>query len=120
MQGWQGYGAGPRLRRLSFDNCIEQAGVPFTQQRRAGTGSRRWLYLPSCPRLKGLAQLHILDFDHITIHTGLFVKVDIAKRHCYLCCNIVLPEMLDPILCWPRGNNRFIGTEVGCHMAGGP
>ncbi|MNZ90133.1 hypothetical protein D3C78_1090870 [compost metagenome] len=120
MQGWQGGGTRPRLRRLMLNNCIEQFGVPFSHQRRTGAGSRRWLDLPGRPWLKGLAHLHVVDFDHIAIHAGLFVKVDLAKRRRYLCGNIVLPEMLDPLLRRPSGNDCLIGAEVGRHMAGGP
>src|SRR5690606_31477678 len=45
---------------------------------------------------------------------------DVAERRGNLRGNIVLPEMLDPILSGPRGDNGPISPEIRRHMARWP
>ncbi|MNL34075.1 hypothetical protein D3C87_1560220 [compost metagenome] len=97
-----------------------QFRVPFTGPRCTAAHLHGWLHLPGRAWLQGLAQLHIVDFNHVAIQAGLLVEVDLAEGRGNLRGDIVLPEMLDPVLCRPCGDNGLVGPEVWGHMARRP
>src|SRR5690606_1754720 len=69
---------------------------------RCGTADAcRWGDHPGWPRLQRLAERGVFHFDHIPVQSRLLVEIDVAEGRGNLRRNIVLPEMLDPLMSGP-------------------
>ncbi len=70
--------------------------------------------------MQRLAERGVFHFDHIPVQSRLLVEIDVAEGRGNLRRNIVLPEMLDPLMSGPRGDDGPVGSEIRRHVARRP